>query len=76
MKVTRNGQVTIPEHIQAEYNLKPGTEVEFVGTGDRVVLCKKTQATDSVKKWIAWAVGAGTGVVTTDEMMKITRGED
>jgi AbrB family looped-hinge helix DNA binding protein len=37
MRVTTKGQVTIPKDIRDELGIVPGSEVEFVRTGDGVI---------------------------------------
>ncbi len=80
MKVTSKGQVTIPKAIRDEFGLLPGTEVEFVNDGGEV----------RVRKVIGPDPGRGRRVVehmqrpgaggkyrlTTEEIMRMTRGED
>ena len=76
MRVTIKGQVTIPLRIRNRFGLKPGTAVEFVTEGDKVVLKpQKRGAKDSVVQWLGEATGFLRGK-STDGLMKITRGED
>ena len=44
MLITSKGQVTIPQRIRNRYGLKPGTAVEFVAEGSKVVLKPKKRA--------------------------------
>ena len=41
MRITTKGQVTIPQRIRNRFGLKPGTPVEFVAEGRKVVLRPK-----------------------------------
>lgn len=41
MRVTSNGQVTIPLEIRKRLNISPGTEIDFIiGEDDRVYIVK------------------------------------
>lgn len=72
MKITSKGQVTIPLLIRNEFGLKPGTEVEFVAEGKKVVL-KRCEG-DAVEAWLKGATGVAKGKTTTAKIMKLTRG--
>ena len=77
MKITDDGQVTIPEDIRKRCGLVPGSEVEFEVVGDAVQLKKKDVAPLSRgEALVAHLRGRGTSGMTTDEIMALTRGED
>ncbi len=76
MKVTSKGQVTIPLPIRSEFGLKPGTDVEFVAEGGKVVLRPKTRRKDPVEAWLDEATGVARSRTSTAKVMKLTRGED
>lgn len=76
MKITTKGQVTIPKHLREEYGLLPHTEVEFrpAKDGVKIIQCRS-------QKGRGWALvehmqGRSTKRMKTDELMKMTRGED
>ena len=73
-KMTSKGQVTIPKRVRDFLGLKPGREVEFVPTaaGDVVVKAAGRRAKSRFDK----VRGTATGKFTTDEIMRLTRGED
>ena len=81
MRLTSKGQVTIPQEIREKLGLHPGTEVEFEVVGDEVRI-RRADAQEErrrrVRAWIARARGSATRrpVLTTDEIMAMTRGED
>lgn len=82
MRVTSKGQVTIPQDIRRLVGLLPGSEVEFQVRDGKVVLEKVeldpiTQK-QRVQADIRSVVGSATAVpaLPTDEIMRITRGED
>ena len=74
MRITSKGQVTIPQEIRERMGLLPDTEVEFVIRGN-VVQIVKTRSGSSRGQRIADAMrGRGTVKMSTDEIMKMTRG--
>lgn len=80
MKVTSKGQVTIPKTIRDEFGLLPGTEVEFVKEGGEVRVRKVTgHARGRGRQVVEHMQRAGAGGkyrLTTEEVMRLTRGED
>lgn len=78
MKITSKGQVTIPKEIRDEFGLLPGTEVEFVAEGQEVKVRKveggRTRGQEIVDR-LRRASG-GDIHLTTEEIMRMTRGED
>lgn len=75
MKVTTEGQITIPQDIRERFHFFPGTDVEFLPQGDSVLLRPVSEKT-RFQQWIERAQGSATTRLTTDEMMAATRGED
>ncbi|HEU4598660.1 MAG TPA: AbrB/MazE/SpoVT family DNA-binding domain-containing protein [Solirubrobacterales bacterium] len=78
MKITSKGQVTIPKGIREEFGLLPGTEVEFVAEYGQVTVRKvegdraRGQAiVDHLKR-----ASGGDIKMSTEEIMRMTRGED
>jgi antitoxin PrlF len=76
MKVTAEGQVTIPSDIQTKYGIGPMTEVEFVDTGAEVVLRKAEPPKESFAEFLERVRGSANSGLTTDEIMDMTRGEE
>ena len=76
MRVTSKGQVTIPEKFRQSLGLLPGTEVEFEAGEDCVILRSRLTGRALIRHRIRLARGAGNGKWTTDEIMRMTRGED
>jgi AbrB family looped-hinge helix DNA binding protein len=76
MRITSKGQVTIPMNIREELGLLPNTEVEFeIDRG--AVRMKKAAAPrtmDRGQALIEHMRGRGTRRITTDQIMKLTRG--
>lgn len=76
MKITSKGQVTIPLPIRRRLDLRPGTEVEFVAAeGGRVFVRKARARRRPAALWLERATGTAKGRVTTDEILRLTRGE-
>ena len=78
MKVTSEGQITIPPDIRERFHLLPGTDVEFLPQGEVLALRAVNEAPKKTRfqQWIERAQGSATTRLTTDEMMVMTRGED
>ncbi len=81
MRITSKGQVTIPQAIREQAGLLPGSEVEFVIEGGRVVIkpvqpAGRTWAREALER----ARGSGNEPMfkgwTTDQIMKFLRGDD
>jgi len=79
MRVTSKGQVTIPKALRDEYGLLPGTEVEFCDDGGAVYIRKPlgghTRGEELVKH-LREAGRRAKFTMTTEEIMRLTRGED
>jgi AbrB family looped-hinge helix DNA binding protein len=76
MRITRKGQVTIPQDVRERHGLLPGTEVEFVDDGRVVRLRKVTGAKRRGRRVVAHLRGRATRQLSTDQIMALTRGED
>lgn len=78
MRVTEKGQVTIPKHIRDRLKIGPGSEVDFVATGDGVRLIKGNADSGEIKDFDAWAASVegrvDLGGMSTDEFMEWIRG--
>lgn len=77
MRITSKGQVTIPQHIREQLGLLPNTDVEFEIDGNAVRI-KKTAARHRRlgrgHALIQHMRGRATSGLSTDEIMKLTRG--
>ena len=76
MRITSKGQVTIPIEIREQLGLLPNTEVEFEIDRDAVRMKKAAtpQKPDRGRALIEHMRGRGTRRITTDQIMKLTRG--
>lgn len=78
MRITSKGQVTIPKEIRDEFGLLPGTEVEFVAE-DREVKVRKVKGGRTRGQEIVDHLRQANGgdiPLSTEEIMRMTRGED
>ena len=75
MRLTSKGQVTIPQHIREKLGLQPGIQVEFDVVGDSVRI-RRAKDQDIGRRLVEHMRGRGTGKLTTDQIMAMTRGED
>jgi AbrB family looped-hinge helix DNA binding protein len=78
MRITSKGQVTIPKGIRDSLGMLPGTEVEFVKEGGEIRMRKlkggRTRG-DEIIEHLRNASG-GDIPMSTEEIMRLTRGED
>ena len=77
MRITAKGQVTIPAAIRERAGLLPGTEVEFELEGDtvRIVRSRSSKGETRGERLVRLLLGSGSGELTTDEIMALTRGD-
>ena len=76
MRITTKGQVTIPLALRDKLGLLPHTEAEFELDRDAVRVRKATRpgVTGRGRALVDHMRGRATRQVTTDEIMKLTRG--
>ena len=74
MRITSKGQVTIPQDIRERAGLLPHTEVEFVYDGKAVRILKAARSKRSRgARLVAHMRGRGSGNLTTEDIMALTR---
>ncbi|HET9593603.1 MAG TPA: AbrB/MazE/SpoVT family DNA-binding domain-containing protein [Solirubrobacterales bacterium] len=78
MRITSKGQVTIPKEIRDKFGMLPGTEVEFVAEGREVKVQKVKGGRNRGQEIVEHLRQASGGDIhlTTEEIMRMTRGED
>jgi antitoxin PrlF len=78
MRITSKGQVTIPKGIRDEFGLLPGTEVEFVADSGDVKVRKMKGGRTRGQEIVEHLKRASGGDIkmSTEEIMRLTRGED
>ncbi|MGQ0841644.1 AbrB/MazE/SpoVT family DNA-binding domain-containing protein [Actinokineospora sp.] len=75
MRLTDKGQVTIPIDIRDQLGLLPGDEVDFIVEGDAVRLRRSDTPRRRGRRIVDNLRGRGDVVLSTDEIMTLTRGE-
>lgn len=82
MKLTADGQITIPEHIRQQAGLLPGSELEIRFENGRLWMEKVDTDSEMKRQKILQAIRQVEGSATanldlsTDEVMRLTRGEE
>ena len=72
--VTSKGQVTIPKRIRDYLGIKPGSEVNFRRAEDGHIVIERADGTRPPSRFAKLVGSAGPGP-TTDELMKLLRGD-
>ena len=75
MRVTSKGQVTIPREIRDALGIETSSEVDFVREGNRVWLRKRKPGAARARNLVSRMRGRATSRLSTDEIMRLTRGE-
>jgi AbrB family looped-hinge helix DNA binding protein len=76
-KVTSKGQITIPKYIRDELGLLPGSEVEFIPDDGEVRVRRSVENRQRGEEIVRHLQEAGKNyTMTTEEVMRLTRGED
>jgi antitoxin PrlF len=76
-KVTSKGQVTIPKAIRDAFGFLPGTEVEFVSDDEGVRVRRSRAGRRRGEEVVRHLRESGKNfTMTTEEVMRLTRGED
>jgi AbrB family looped-hinge helix DNA binding protein len=76
MRITSKGQVTIPEAIRKEFGFMPNSDVDFVVVDGHVELQSARTRRQLAEAWVEQYRGSADTGMTTDEIMRLTRGED
>ena len=76
MKITTKGQVTIPQRLRLKFGLLPHTDVTFEEVDGRVVIRPVLSKRALVEERLREARGVAGGAATTDDVMRLTRGDD
>lgn len=72
MRVTTKGQVTIPLRVREILGIVPDTEIEFVEENGKFYIMKTSE--NKPTKKFAKLRGIATAKMSTDQIMKLTRG--
>lgn len=74
--LTKKGQVTIPKHVREKLGVKPGEAVDFRITDGGDVIVRPANAPRRTPRPISELIGAWGPGLTTDEVLRMTRGDD
>lgn len=74
MRITSKGQVTIPQEIREQLGLLPRTEVDFEVVENAVLLRKAEGRRPRGRAIVEHLRGRGAVVMSTDEILALTRG--
>ncbi len=74
MRITPDGQITIPPEIRDVLNISPDVELAFEIEGDRLYL-KKIQPSDKISSWIDTMRGCAAENLTTDQIITLSRSD-
>lgn len=75
MRITTKGQITIPIDLRSQYGLLPYSEVECIPSKEGVIIRKKKKTGSRGEKLIRHMAGTSSVKMTTDEIMRLTRGD-
>jgi len=75
VRVTEKGQVTIPKQLRDELGIGAGSEVDVERAGDAIVIRKVRGGPERGQRLVERLRGRGDVVMTTDEIMALTRGD-
>jgi AbrB family looped-hinge helix DNA binding protein len=75
VRITSKGQVTIPQAMRERYGLQPQTEVEFAPADGGVMIRAARNRRARFREWVKRTRGSATVKITTDQVMRLTRGE-
>jgi bifunctional DNA-binding transcriptional regulator/antitoxin component of YhaV-PrlF toxin-antitoxin module len=75
MRASVKGQVTIPVSIRRKYVILPDTELEFVEDGEKIIL-EIRDGRSPGQRLVEQLSGTATSLMTVDELMGLTRGDD
>jgi AbrB family looped-hinge helix DNA binding protein len=74
MQMTSKGQVTVPQELRNKLGLLPGVEVIFEIKGSALLMRRAPDKKNSRgKKIVGLLEGKGTGTMSTNEILALTR---
>ncbi len=76
MKITTKGQVTIPQNLRQRYGLLPDTEVVFESVAEGILLRPAAEGDAAIGERLDASTGRAAVAISTDDILRMTRGED
>lgn len=75
MRLNSKGQVTIPAALRHQHGLQEGDEVDVVDDDGDLRIVRRDAAQSRGEQLVARMRGRGTTTMTTDEIMRLMRGD-
>lgn len=75
MRLNSKGQVTIPAALRHRHGLHEGDEVDVLEENGRLQIVRRGGAPSRGERIVARMRGTATTGMTTDEIMRLTRGD-
>lgn len=76
MKITSKGQVTIPQHLRLKFGLLPNTDAAFEESDGGVLIRPVLSKRALIEQRLRDARGVADRGLSTDDVMRLTRGDD
>ena len=76
MKISERGQITIPKKLRDQFGLFPDSEVIVEPSADGLLVRPVNSRREQVERWLDGMRGSANTGLATDEIMRLTRGED
>ncbi|MEZ4525066.1 MAG: AbrB/MazE/SpoVT family DNA-binding domain-containing protein [Desulfobacterales bacterium] len=74
MRITSQGQIALPQEVTEKLGFLPDTEIEYQIEGN-LLLLRKREKSEKGSALISLMKGSANTGMTTDQIMKLTRGE-
>jgi len=74
MRITSQGQIALPQEVTEKLGFLPDTEIEYQIKGN-LLLLRKREKSEKGSALISLMKGSANTGMTTDQIMKLTRGE-
>lgn len=75
MKLNSKGQVTIPASLRHKLGFAEGDEVDVVEDGTTLRIVRSEPGLSAAERWIRQVRGSASRGMSTDEVMRLTRGD-
>lgn len=76
MRITTKGQVTIPQRLRLKFGLLPNTEATFEESDGGVMIRPVVSKRALIEQRLRDARGVADRGLSTDDVMRLTRGDD
>ncbi|GAA3443068.1 AbrB/MazE/SpoVT family DNA-binding domain-containing protein [Planomonospora venezuelensis] len=76
MRINSKGQVTIPADLREKYGITEGDEVDVIEVGNTLTIVRREGSESRGQRLVRRMRGAATTKMSTDEIMRLFRGDD